>query len=103
MAVLVTPARLRRDLQRLVADTQSATLAISITPVVSARLAPWREQIVSCPHLRTCKNDAGERTIVVRASRRETRHEMTYQLSEQARETALRAARTMFPHEKLPD
>ncbi len=28
---------------------------------------------------------------------------MTYQLSEQARETALRAARTMFPHEKLPD
>jgi hypothetical protein len=28
---------------------------------------------------------------------------MTYQLSEQARETALRAARTMFPHGKLPD
>ena len=28
---------------------------------------------------------------------------MTYQLPQQARETALRAARTMFPHEKLPD
>jgi hypothetical protein len=43
MAVVVTPARLRRDLQRLVADTQSATLAISSTPVVSARLAPGRD------------------------------------------------------------
>lgn len=28
---------------------------------------------------------------------------MTYHLPQQARETALRAARTMFPHEKLPD
>ena len=28
---------------------------------------------------------------------------MTYQLSEQARATAMLAARTMFPHEKLPD
>jgi hypothetical protein len=28
---------------------------------------------------------------------------MAYQLSEQARETAMLAARTMFPHEKLPD
>jgi hypothetical protein len=28
---------------------------------------------------------------------------MTYQLSRQARETVMLAARTMFPHEKLPD